>query len=102
MSKIGQDIIKGLQEALDHAQGKIKLRTTVVEIPEVKLFSSDEIKELRKSLGFSQAVFANALGVSNRTVEEWERGKNTPCGSSSRLLEIIQKAPETLQHIGIG
>lgn len=102
MSKIGQDIIKGLKEALDHAQGKIKLRTTIVEIPEVKLFSSDEIKELRKSLGFSQAVFANALGVSNRTVEEWERGKNTPCGSSSRLLEIIQKAPETLQHIGIG
>ena len=101
MSKMGQDIIKGLQEAIDHAQGKIKLRTTVVEIPEVKVFTSGEIRELRKSLGFSQAVFASALGVSYRTVEDWEYGKNTPCGSSSRLLEIIQKAPDTLQRIGI-
>lgn len=98
---MGQDIIAALKEAHLHAQGKIKLRTTVVEIPEVKSFTSGEIKELRKSLGFSQAVFANALGVSYRTVEDWERGKNIPNGSSSRLLEIIQKAPDTLQRIGI-
>ena len=101
MSELGQGLIEALKEARDHMQGKVKLRTTVVTIPEVKVFTSEEVKNLRKSLGVSQTTFANAMGVSNRTVEEWERGKNTPSGSSSRLMEIIQKAPDTLQYLGL-
>ncbi|MCL2798173.1 MAG: helix-turn-helix domain-containing protein [Firmicutes bacterium] len=99
MSKMGQELIESLNEALAHAERKTRLRTRTLEIPDVKVFTSGEIKELRQSLGFSQAVFASTLGVSGRTVEEWERGKNTPSGSSNRLLELIQKSPDTIRYI---
>jgi len=101
MSKMGQDIIQGLNEVQNHLQGKIKLRKTKIIVPDVKVFTSDEIKALRKKLGYSQVFFANILGVSSRTVEDWESGKNTPCGSSSRMLEVLQKAPDTIQRIGL-
>ena len=100
MSKMGQDIIQGLNEVQAHLQEKVKLRTTKIIVPDVKLFTADEIKDLRKNLGYSQVFFANILGVSSRTVEDWERGKNIPCGSSSRLLEVLQKAPDTIQRVG--
>ena len=98
---MGQDIIQGLNEVQDYLQGKAKLRTTKVAVPAVKTFAPDEIKTLRKRLGYSQVFFANILGVSSRTVEDWESGKNTPCGSSSRLLEVLQKAPDTIQRVGL-
>jgi len=101
MSKMGQDIIAGLNEVQEHLQGKTKLRTTKVIVPDVKKFTPDEIRDLRRQLGYSQVIFANVLGVSNRTVEDWESGKNTPCGSSSRLLEVLQKAPDTIQRVGL-
>ena len=101
MSKLGQDIIQGLGEVQEYLQGKKKLRTTRVVVPNVKLFSADEIKDLRKNLGYSQMFFANIMGVSSRTVEDWERGKNIPCGSSSRLLEVLQRAPDTIERAGL-
>ncbi len=36
-------------------------------------------------------LFAQYLGVSPKTVEAWEAGKNKPSGSSSRLLELLDE-----------
>ncbi len=49
------------------------------------------MKNLRAELNVSQAVFARVLGVSKKTVEAWEAGRNVPSGSARRLLEVIQK-----------
>ena len=44
------------------------------------------LKELREQLGFSQARFARAIGVSQSTVGMWESGKNTPTFSTLESL----------------
>ena len=101
MSEIGQGLIEALTEARSHAQGRITLRSVKYIVPDVKTFTPGEIKSLRNGLGYSQAMFALILGVSAKTIEAWESGKNSPNGTSSRLLEIIQKAPETLRSVGL-
>ena len=95
MSRVGQDLVEALQEALDHSAGKLKLRTTQLNItPVCETISVDEIKETRKKLGMSQSVFAIVLGVSKKTVESWEAGRYTPDGAARRLISIMQSDPK--------
>ena len=49
----------------------------------------EKIKEIRAKCGLSQPLFAMAMGVSVKTLESWEQGRNTPSGAAARLLEII-------------
>jgi len=86
-----------LSEVLDHAQGKITLKTKDVPIPEPpKALPAREIVRLRKRLGVSQAIFAKLLGVARDTEISWEQGRRTPSGSALRLLEIAERHPEHL------
>ena len=65
--------------------------------------SAEDIKAIRKKLGFTQAVFAAVIGVSTKTVEAWETGTNQPIGPARRMISLIQFDPEILQsyHSGV-
>lgn len=63
--------------------------------------SAEDIKAIRKKLGFTQAVFAAVIGVSTKTVEEWETGTNQPIGPARRMISLIQFDPEILQSYHI-
>ncbi|MFM0287651.1 helix-turn-helix domain-containing protein [Paraburkholderia megapolitana] len=52
--------------------------------------------EARSKLGLSQSQFATALGVSIRTLQEWEQGRRLPTGAAKRLLNIAARHPEVL------
>ncbi|MCC6095753.1 MAG: helix-turn-helix domain-containing protein [Eubacterium sp.] len=91
MSEIYESIITGLKEALADAQGKEKLQKRTVTIIPVKQYSASEIKEIRKKTNFSQKLFAEYVGVSDKTVEAWESGRSHPAGSSSRILSLIDQ-----------
>ena len=53
-----------------------------------------EIKKLRtETLGVSQALFAQLLGVSVKLVEAWEADRNAPAGPVRRLFELIERDP---------
>jgi putative transcriptional regulator len=102
MSEMGKNLIEAMQEVLDHAQGKIELRTTrlpVTPIPET--MSADEIKETRQNLGMSQGLFALTIGVSKKTVESWEAGRYVPDGAARRLISILQADPLFPEKYGI-
>jgi putative transcriptional regulator len=91
------ELKESLTEVLDHAQGKITLRTRNVLIPEPpRALPAKEIVRLRKRLGVSQAVFARLLGVARDTEISWEQGRRTPSGPALRLLEIAKRNPEHL------
>ena len=64
-------------------------RNRVTVIP-IKEYTSTEVKGIRKSVGMSQRVFADYIGVSNKTVEAWEAGTNQPSGSASRILNMME------------
>ena len=63
--------------------------------------SAEDIKAIRKKLGFTQAVFAAVIGVSTKTVEAWEKGTNHPIGPARRMISLIQFDPEILQSYHI-
>jgi len=94
MSKIGQELISALNEALDDAKGRTRLRTTRLSASPVReRIEADEIKEIRTNLGMTQGVFAIVIGVSKKTVESWEAGRYSPDGAARRLITIMQKDP---------
>jgi putative transcriptional regulator len=53
----------------------------------------------RMKSGLSQARFATLLGVSVRTLQEWEQGRRHPSGAAKTLIAIAQKRPEVLSEL---
>lgn len=90
-----EDLITGLNEAVEHCAGKRELRTTTLPLPPQKM-TSREIIAIRNRLNYSQAIFAAGLNVSKRTVEAWEQGKREPDGASLKLLSIAAANPEAV------
>ena len=91
-------IMQGLNEALEHAQGKHQLRTATITVEPLKEFDRTEIKNIRSTLGVSQPIFASIMGVSAKTVEAWEGGRNKPDGAARRLLALIQDDPSITER----
>ena len=57
------------------------------------------ITEARTRTGLSQKQFAEVLGVSTRTLQEWEQGRRQPSGAARSLLAIAARRPEVLREI---
>jgi putative transcriptional regulator len=88
-----ESIVQGLTEATDYQQGKTRARKTKLTIKPVETFTTEDIKQIRQKTGLSQVTFAGTLGVSPKTIEAWENGRNHPEGASRRLLEIVRDDP---------
>ena len=65
-----------------------KLPTRRFEFPE------PEVKAIREKMGVFQDKFAVILGVSKRTVENWEQGRRHPTGAARSLLKIVETVPQ--------
>ncbi|WP_067585796.1 helix-turn-helix domain-containing protein [Endozoicomonas ascidiicola] len=89
---IGQEILDGIEEIKAFKAGKGELKTTVLSDP-------SPAKEIRKKLQLSQSAFAGFMGVSIRTVQDWEQGRRTPQGPAKALLRIAEQCPEVFQEI---
>ena len=89
---IGSEILEGIREIRAHKAGQLELRTR-------KLSEPSTSREIRKRLDLSQAAFAGLMGVSLRTVQEWEQGKRKPSGPAKSLLRIAEQHPEVFAKI---
>ncbi len=90
MESVYQSIMNGLAEALEDAQGSRTPKKHTLTVLPVKVYDASQVKKIRKATGFSQKAFAGYLGVSLKTVEAWEAGRNTPSGSASRILNMME------------
>lgn len=95
------EIKRGLNEAIEFEKGNLNAKTTKLTIEPIARFEPSEIKSIRNSTGMTQVVFAKYMGVSVKTVEAWEAGRNHPDGAASRLLSITQKDPSFPINSGI-
>jgi putative transcriptional regulator len=58
-----------------------------------------EITQARAKSGLSQSQFAKVLGVSMRTLQEWEQGRRKPSGAARALLSIAAKRPDVIREV---
>lgn len=89
---IGQEIFEGILEIKAFKAGKVSLRTRTLTEP-----ASPQV--IRGQLNLSQAAFAGLMGVSVRTVQDWEQGRREPSGPAKTLLRIAQQHPEVFAEL---
>lgn len=82
---IGVEILEGIREIKRGEHGQ------VVNLPSVA--------SVRERTGLSQSRFAQLLGVSVRTLQEWEQGRRAPSGAARTLLQIAQRNPRALLEV---
>jgi putative transcriptional regulator len=82
---IGAEILEGLRQL------KRGERERVTTVPSVAT--------IREGTGLSQPRFAELLGVSVRTLQEWEQGRRAPSGAARTLLMIAAKNPRALIEV---
>lgn len=81
------ELLESVQEMDEIVAGK-KTASRTFEFPE------PEVKGIRKKTGLSQARFAMLIGVSKRTLENWEQGRRHPTGPAKALLRILDADTE--------
>tara|TARA_R110001583_G_scaffold195214_1_gene370520 strand:- start:175 stop:465 length:291 start_codon:yes stop_codon:yes gene_type:complete len=81
------ELLTSVQEMDEVVKGKTKASRRF-DFPE------PQVKAIRERLGVSQGKFAMILGVSKRTVENWEQGRRHPTGAARSLLRIVEADPE--------
>lgn len=82
---IGLEVLKGIREIKRGEHGR------VINVPAVA--------SIREDTGLSQSRFAQLLGVSVRTLQEWEQGRRAPSGAARTLLTIAAKNPRVLRGV---
>jgi len=89
---IGLEILEGLNEIKQFKCGSVDLKTTELSEP-------SEPKIIRSKLKLSQSAFAGLLGVSMRTLQDWEQGRRNPQGPAIALLRIAEQHPEVFADL---
>ena len=84
---VWQEVLEGVQE-IKAGGGKRK-----------KAMPKSHVARVRVKSGLSQAEFASVLGVSKRTLEQWEQGRREPSGAAKTLLRIAERHPEVLVEV---
>jgi putative transcriptional regulator len=84
-------MIASAQQALAFAKGETN--AGIVHIP-------DEIDtaRIRRKIHMSQSRFAAYIGVSVRTIQEWEQGRVVPSGAARAFLTVIDREPEAVHR----
>jgi putative transcriptional regulator len=85
--KLFNELIDSVQEAAAIYRGEKKPSRQFQ-------FSALDVKAIREKTGLSQARFAVVMGVSVRTLQNWEQGHRTPRGPAVSLLRIVDHDPE--------
>jgi putative transcriptional regulator len=85
--ELGEQLLQSVREMKAGLQGR-------VHTPDVP-----SIVEARLIAGLSQASFAALMGVSVRTLQDWEQGRREPSGAAKTLIKVARLHPEILQEL---
>jgi len=97
--KVFDEMMAGVRAMKRHRQGKITLRTYNVEAAPLPKVDSKLIRDTRKRLHCSRAVFARKMRINERTLEKWEQGRAKPNPQAAALVLLVRKYPDTLERL---
>jgi putative transcriptional regulator len=80
-------LLESVQQAIDIAEGRLVGRVTE---------RVSAVSQARAKLKMPRAEFAQLLGVSPRTVENWEQGRRQPRGAARVLIAVAMKNPKVV------
>jgi putative transcriptional regulator len=82
-----------------HGEGKLTLRSYKVDVSPFPKVDSKLLRDTRKKLRCSRAVFARKLRINERTLEKWEQGRAKPNPQAAALVLLVRKYPDTLARL---
>lgn len=85
--ELGEQLLQSVREMKAGLRGR-------VHTPEVS-----SVVEARLLSGLSQAAFAALMGVSVRTLQDWEQGRREPSGAAKTLLKVARLHPDVLKEL---
>lgn len=86
---IGEEVLQGIRDIKAGKTG----RTFRVEVTQATA------TEAQIKLELSQSEFAEMLGVSGRTLQDWEQGRRELSGAAKTLLKVAVAAPKMVRKV---
>ncbi len=83
-------LLESARQAVEIAEGKLEGRVTTRELP---------VAEARAKLNLPRAEFARLLGVSPRTIENWEQNRRHPRGAAKVLIAVALRDPQLILSV---
>ena len=84
---LGAELLQSIRE-MKAGEGQV---VATIEVPPVAM--------ARMKSGLSQSEFAGLLGVSVRTLQDWEQGRRQPSGAARTLITIAEQQPKVLRQV---
>ena len=91
LAKSGEELGEQLLESVREMKAGLRGRVHTPEVP--------SLVEARLISGLSQASFAALMGVSVRTLQDWEQGRREPSGAAKTLIKVARLHPEILREL---
>lgn len=87
-----EELLESVREGGAILRGeKAASRSFIIEAPDVT--------QIRESFELSQSEFAALLGISIKTLQNWEQGRRTPRGAARVLLQVASRHPEAVWDV---
>ena len=87
-----EELLEGVQQGGDILRGEMK-PSRVFE------FSDPDVRAIRERYGLTQDKFASLMGISVKTLQNWEQGRRKPEGAARVLLQVAAKHPEAVLDV---
>lgn len=97
--RVFAELLGGVDAMKKHRVGKLTLRSYHVEVAPLPPVDAKMIRETRKRMRCSRAVFARKLRINERTLEKWEQGRAKPNPQAAALVLLVRKYPDTLARL---
>ncbi len=88
-----KNLLQGVRELGEARNGRVPKGTRTDRL------APDDVAVVRARLGFSQAQFAQALGISVNTLQNWEQKRRKPTGPARVLLLMASRHPDLLLEV---
>jgi putative transcriptional regulator len=93
------ELMEGVAAMKNHREGKLTLRTYKLDVAPLPKVDSKLLRDTRRKLRCSRAVFARKLRINERTLEKWEQGHAKPNPQAAALVLLVRRYPDTLARL---
>ena len=93
------ELMDGVSAMKRRREGRLTLRSYKVEVSPLPTVDSKVIRDTRRKLRCSRAVFARKLRINERTLEKWEQGRAKPNPQAAALVLLVRRYPDTLARL---